>query len=212
MGIAERREREKEQRRNDILDAAEKVFFAKGVDNATMDEVAEAAELSKGTLYLYFKSKEELYLGINIRGMKILREMFEKAFHSQSRGLEKVRAIGAAYMQFFMQYPDYFNAMFYFEGTELDLSDENSLACHCFNDSMGVINIVSRAIQIGIADGSIRKELDPVKTAFLLWAQSTGVIQHIAVQGKHFKNTYNIDAEDLLDEFFVLTNFALADG
>ena len=60
MGIAERKEREKEHRRNTILDAAEEVFFSKGINLATMDEVAERAELSKGTLYLYFKNKEEL--------------------------------------------------------------------------------------------------------------------------------------------------------
>ncbi|MCK5408322.1 MAG: helix-turn-helix transcriptional regulator, partial [Candidatus Krumholzibacteria bacterium] len=60
MGIAERREREKEQRRIDIIDAAERVFFSKGWQAATMDDVAEAVELSKATLYLYFKNKEEL--------------------------------------------------------------------------------------------------------------------------------------------------------
>ncbi|MDL1893205.1 helix-turn-helix transcriptional regulator, partial [Sphingobacteriales bacterium CHB3] len=52
MGIIERKEREKEQRREEIVTAAEKIFFEKGLAIATMDEIAEAAELSKGTLYL----------------------------------------------------------------------------------------------------------------------------------------------------------------
>ena len=69
MGITERREREKEQRHNDIIDAAEKVFFSRGLEHATMDNVAVEAELSKGTLYLYFKSKEELYLAILLRSL-----------------------------------------------------------------------------------------------------------------------------------------------
>jgi AcrR family transcriptional regulator len=72
MGTAERREREKEERRNSILDAAEKVFFSKGVREATMDDIAEEAEVSKGTIYLYFGSKEEVYLGIDLRALKIL--------------------------------------------------------------------------------------------------------------------------------------------
>ena len=58
MGIQERKEREKLQRREDIIDAAEKVFFKKDLDSATMDDVANEAELSKGTLYIYFKSKK----------------------------------------------------------------------------------------------------------------------------------------------------------
>ena len=92
MGIVERREREKEQRRSNILDAAEEIFFSKGFNTATMDEVAETAELSKGTLYLYFKSKEELYYGIASRALSLLREMFQKAADRQKTGIEKVRA------------------------------------------------------------------------------------------------------------------------
>lgn len=60
MGTHERKEREREHRREDILDAAQHVFFEKGLPTATMDEIAEIAELSKGTLYLYYKSKEDL--------------------------------------------------------------------------------------------------------------------------------------------------------
>ena len=45
MGVIERREREREQRRNDIIDAAEKVFFSKGRDKTSMDDIAREAEL-----------------------------------------------------------------------------------------------------------------------------------------------------------------------
>ncbi len=79
MGIVERREREKEHRRNSILDAAEEIFFSKGIHLATMDEVAARAELSKGTLYIYFKSKEELYYGITMRALTVLKDMFQKS-------------------------------------------------------------------------------------------------------------------------------------
>lgn len=56
-----RREREKEQRRRSILDAAERVFAEKPFHAASLDEVAELAEYAKGTIYLYFKNKEALY-------------------------------------------------------------------------------------------------------------------------------------------------------
>ena len=104
MGIAERKEREKEQRKNDIVDAAERVFFDKGHENATMDDVAEEAELSKGTLYLYFKNKEDLYLAIHLRGNRILHSLFEKAVKNQKTGIEKTRAIGKAYIEFYEKY------------------------------------------------------------------------------------------------------------
>ena len=71
MGIAERKEREKEYRKESILDAAQKVFFEKGLHLSTMDEIAETAELAKGTLYLYYHSKEDLYLAVLLRGLSI---------------------------------------------------------------------------------------------------------------------------------------------
>lgn len=64
MGVAARKQREKEERRAAILDAAEAVFASKGVAETTMDDIAQQAELGKGTLYLYFTSKNELYLAI----------------------------------------------------------------------------------------------------------------------------------------------------
>ena len=50
MSITSRREREKQKRRNDIINAAEKVFFAKGYDKVTMDEIANEAEVNKALL------------------------------------------------------------------------------------------------------------------------------------------------------------------
>ena len=77
MGVSERKERERERRREDILDAAEKVFFEKGIDLATMEDVALTAELSKATLYLYFSSKEEIYFAIFVRGQKKMTKFIQ---------------------------------------------------------------------------------------------------------------------------------------
>jgi AcrR family transcriptional regulator len=96
MGITERREREKERRRNEILDAAEKVFFSKGITFATMDDIAAAAELSKGTLYLYFNRKQAVYLSITERAIQKLQSMFEQAIMGIPNGINKVKAIGEA--------------------------------------------------------------------------------------------------------------------
>ena len=98
MGIAERKEREKLQRRLDIINAAEEIFFDKGFDNATMDDIAAKAELSKGTLYLYFNSKEELYKEMAIKGQKILYNLFSDAITNEPNGLCRVRGIGKSFV------------------------------------------------------------------------------------------------------------------
>ncbi len=72
MGIQERKEREKERRRQQIIVAAKKVFSDKGFNKATMEDIATEAELSPGTLYLYFKNKEELYASLSLRILQYL--------------------------------------------------------------------------------------------------------------------------------------------
>ena len=209
MGITERREREKERRRNEIIDAAEKVFFAKGLDNATMDDVAEQAELSKGTLYLYFKNKEELYLAINERGLQILESMFTDAAAKAGSGLEKVYAIGQAYFRFHHQYADYFNAMIYYESHQIDFSDDNSCATACDKQGEKALQVLVDAIQTGIEDGSIRPDVDPLKTAIVLWGQSTGIIQICSLKGAHMEEKHDIRVDEVIGLSFDIVKRAL---
>jgi len=72
MGIQERKERERERRRQQIMVAAKRVFSVKGFSKATMEDIAKEAELSPGTLYLYFKNKDELYASLSLRILQYL--------------------------------------------------------------------------------------------------------------------------------------------
>ena len=94
MGIEERKEREKEQRRKQIIDAAEEVFAAKGFSGATMENIAEKAELSPATLYLYFKNKDELYASLNRKMLGVLIEKMEDVYHRNGLSPEeKIKAL-----------------------------------------------------------------------------------------------------------------------
>jgi AcrR family transcriptional regulator len=210
VGIAERKEREREQRKNDIVNAAERVFFKTGHENATMDDVAEEAELSKGTLYLYFKNKEDLYLAIHLRGNRILHQLFENAVKKANTGIEKTRAIGGAYVEFFENHSDYFNAMLYFESREIDFEDQNSIASECLIEGRATLEILVEAIVTGIKDGSIRPDIDPIKTALNLWGQTTGVLQIASLKERMvlIKN-FNITAQDVIDYCFDLIYHSL---
>ena len=198
MGTAERREREKLRRKNEIIDAAERIFFSKGLEQATMDEVAVEAELSKGTLYLYFKSKEELYLAVNERGFKILQDLFREAVSNGQNGLDKVRAIGRAYFEYAQKHSDYFNAMLYYEAREFDSSDANSCAQACEKVGTATLKMVAEAIQTGIEDGTIRPDVDPFKTAVVLWGQSSGVVQVHALKGRRLQDKHSLNPDEIV--------------
>jgi len=208
MGISERREREKEKRRNDIVDAAERVFFSRGVDAATMDDVAAEVELAKATLYLYFNSKEELYMAILLRGGQILRDMFATAIADKPTGLDRVRAIGRAYVEFARAYPDYFYAMMFFQNKGLDAGIGGCAEqCYCVRDE--TMGIVIEAVASGISDGSIRSDIDPGKAAIILWAQTAGVLQVLAVKGEMIKAVHRFDPDQVIESYFELVEHAL---
>ena len=209
MGIQERKEREKEQRRNEILNAAEKVFFSKGFNYATMDEVAEKAELSKGTLCLYFKNKEDLYFAIAQRSMTILRSLFQDAVKQHNKGIEKVRAIGRAYHKFSQDHKNYFNMMMHFAAVQDSLNLDTCVFEEMHMQGQSVLQVLVEAIQSGINDGTIRSNLDPLKTAFLLQGVSSGIIHLIARETNHIKKLEGFEPEELMETFFDFTFNAL---
>ena len=207
MGVAERRWREKEQRRNTIMDAAERVFFAKGADNATMEEVAESAELSKGLLYHYFKNKHDLCHAIVHRGLRILRQFFVRAIHNNELGIAQVRAIGEGYIQFSREYPNYFNLMAWFEAERGENDNPESFEMACEEEGGQVLQLVAQAVQNGINDGSIRADLDPMITAMILWGQTHGLIQVAGYKEAHYHPT--VDPEHLFQVYLDFTGRAL---
>lgn len=209
MGIAERKEREKQQRRLEIIEAAESVFFSKGYDSSTMEDVAKSVELSKGTLYLYFKSKEELLRVIVQKAIAKLHELFVEHAEKEENGICKIRAIGEAFIRFFYEYQDYYTIMMYHNShSNSDLP--NCILCEEINKLKLVNhNFMVEVLEEGIKDGSIRKDIDPAKTSLLLWAESMGVLQLVSMRANVLENSFNLKGSDLITYFFEFTFNAL---
>ena len=203
MGIAERKEREKEQKQNAIIDAAEKVIFSKGLEAATMDEIAEVAEFSKGTIYIYFKNKEDLYFAIHARGLQLLRQMFETASKGKKQGIDQVLAIGKSYYEFSKKHNDYYKAMVYYDCHPVKTESDSAFAEQCNIEGEEVLKLIAITIQKGIEDKTIRQDIDPKRTAVILWGQSMGMIQLQSMKDHHdFGERLNINFEELIHESF----------
>ena len=88
-----RREMNKLQCRNRILKMSRRLFTAKGYENTTIEDVAEAAEISKATLYNYFSSKEDLLQGIAAAALEEIRQMVRDGLREEPDGLAKIRCV-----------------------------------------------------------------------------------------------------------------------
>lgn len=88
MGIQERKAREKEARRRQIQEASRALFEDKGFNATTMSDIAKKVELSPATIYLYYESKEELFLSLNIDSLQFLLDQILK-IHSSNKSIEE---------------------------------------------------------------------------------------------------------------------------
>jgi len=174
MGISERRQREKEQRRTEILDAAERLFFLKNYEEVSMDGIAREVELNKATIYLYFENKEALYAAIVLRGIALLKEKFSECMTKDAPGIVKVVLMGQAYYRFSEEHPEYLR-MIHFYGSER-FSKENPCTAE-IGKGYGSCRMVLRdAVRQGIDDGSIRADLDPFLTSMYLMISFMGIL------------------------------------
>ncbi|TBW52907.1 TetR/AcrR family transcriptional regulator [Marinobacter halodurans] len=174
--LQERREREKQQRQDAILDAAETMFAGKGYERTSMDEIARTASLSRALLYVYFKDKAAIQRGIILRAAERLQERFRTALEAGDTGLDKIREIGAAYYRFWQEEPNYFDALTRAATAMQDAdADESELMVGC---EMTTMSLMVEALNAGIEDGSIdaTQVSDCFQTALYLRGALHGVI------------------------------------
>ena len=206
--IAERREEEKERRRLEIIEAAEKLYAEKGWDAVTMDQVARTARLSRALLYVYFKDKEDLLFAITSRALEELRSRFESAASAHVLGIDQVTAMGRAYSLFQQEKPFQFDACSRYHAHHAHAGQPNELACSAAGDS--VVAVMVAALRRGIADRSIRADIgDPLKVCFMLWAFSHGLIQ-IAINKSQEIASRGVEVGELMEDGRAMLRFMLA--
>lgn len=182
MGIAERKEREKQQRKEEIIQAAEKVFFSMGLEHATMDDIAAEAELSKGTLYLYFKNKERLHVEVARRAIILLNKFTSKAAENADTAIEKLGQMGLATIQFSNTHPDQMKAIQSLmvrepENVELTTGEVESIV---YGDSS--VGMLIQVVEQGIRDKQIRSDIPAPLIAHTLWMQMMSVIHFVNLE------------------------------
>lgn len=216
MGITERKEREKLKKRELLIDAAEKVFFKKGYENATMDEIAEKAEYSKGTLYLYFKNKEELYIAISTRSMFLFEKILDQEMGKSKTGKDKLDGIKRAYLKFFKTKPEYLKVMLHaFRSQDIIRSlheDQNALNQVMEKDREMQEHIAAAIVQSAqegtLPDGY--EKLDERKVMNLVMAGGlliNGIFQGAFDMEEYWGEHFPFKAEEIINTAFDLLKF-----
>lgn len=211
--IQARRDEEKEQRRQDIIDAAERVIAKKGWDATNYGEVAKLARLSRSLVYFYFPERLDLFHAVCERGLKDLEKRFRKAIAANPKGLEQIMAIGQAYHEFSVEEPLYFSLITQFQAQEFDPAGQEKDEEQAHDQGRACLGLVAQALGTGLADGSIRPAIgDPALSAVAIWAFTHGLIQIVSQKEPMLKELFKVDAKKTMEHGFALLRGSLAAG
>ncbi len=176
MGIKERKEREKERRRQQIMVAAKRVFSTKGFSKTTMEDIAKEAELSPGTLYLYFKNKDELYASLSLRILQYLIIRLEHVVNEKIEDPRKrVSALKEAMFDVYDFDPMILINMFHLQSSDTLKNLTPELLGEIKELSKRSLETMATIFEEGIQEGYfINKK--PIAIADIVWSLFSGVI------------------------------------
>ncbi len=175
VGTATRRRREREARERAILAAARHLFLRNGIAATTMDDVARACELAKGTLYLYFSSKDEIAFAVLLEATEDLLAALSASLEPDAPAVDQLLRLAVAYYRHFQARPEAFRYMFalpheaYAGRVSEDLLERWAAA------GKAALSLVADLLRRANAAGDLDVD-DPWSTAVALWSALTGVI------------------------------------
>lgn len=212
MSIADRKEREREERRMQIISAAENLFFQNGYDQVSMDQIAREAELSKGTIFFYFKNKEALYITIVLQGIRLFHQMVDESMQQcDDSAVKQLYTLGMVGIRFSREYPGYRSMIRQFKSGRFSLedrTDDDAEITEIIGHADAITGSMESIVRKGIADGSIKSTLDPVELAIIIRMMISCVMdKNPEVQWSLHKHDINEDLlvthyMELIMEFF----------
>ncbi len=215
MYARKRKEWEKHQRQNRIIDISQKIFVEQGYGGTTMDRIAKEAGYCKRTLYLYFKDKEDLFAAIVLKGLEKLEEKMEEAMETANNGLDKIHAMAWTYFRFWSEEPLSFKFMvmfdhknrYYHRSTSLEEDSFFKMKCQRIFDRLADMAI--KAIEDAMNVGAIKSSLSPLQLMLILWGELSGVMETIATRKGLLQDTYGITPEDIFLNFITMVEKSL---
>jgi len=192
LSSEERRKKEKENRKNSILKAARKLFFERGFKSVTVDLIAAKAEVSKGSIYLYFDSKEEIYTQILISANIERHKLIESYTKQEGPAAELILAFARDYVDFFLENNELFRILmtFMLHSENMSLTeDQNTQLIHTTNEN---IMTFSEVLQRGVDSGEFVPTVDIHQARNAIWGMLNGIISLYIYTGAPEKRSERI--------------------
>ena len=192
MGSPEKKKKEKENKKNTILRAARKLFFDRGFKFVTVDSIAAKAGVSKGSIYLYFDSKEEIYAQVLITDNIELNKNIKIFSTKEAPAAELLLEFSQIYINYFLDHNELFRILmtFMLQTEQMNLTQEqNTELIRTTNEN---IKVISTIIQKGIDSGEFTPVIDLRQAQNAIWGLFNGIISLYLFMGNPAKRADRI--------------------
>lgn len=208
MGIAERKEREREEVKDLILNAAREIFLKEGYENTSIRKIATAIEYSPGIIYHHFKDKNDLLLALHDKAFECKIEALFLSVQNMPDPLERLKATGIGYIQYGMDNPQDYELMFILSCTMEALAVKEEF----WQDGAAAINMLKQNILECMEAGYFRKDINPDEISLILWSQVHGLV---SLHNKERLNIYALEDKQAFifrsyDVFFAMIQKSLS--
>jgi AcrR family transcriptional regulator len=197
-----KRDKLTEFNRGIILEAAKALFEEKGMPQTTMDDIAKQADVSKSTIYVYFRSKDEIYYTLIYDSMVMLKERLAGVLENNADFEETYFTICRMLADFQREHPLYFDGMM----NEIGTSEEDFAQCPVLRDIFETGEetnaIMADALRRGMDSEFLKADLEPIPTIMTLWASLCGVIRMAEQKTVYFREKLSISKQQYLDYSF----------
>ena len=187
------------ERRPEILAAAKALFLADGYEAFTTRKLAARVGLSQTGLYVYFKSKEELFDALCRQSFVALGDDFRRAVAGAGEGMSRLRALGLAYIKFGLAHPDEYRLTF-LEGPGLNKMQNHDLDDPSAQHGAGSnVFLIIRAELARLAEAGELRPVDLTIATHTVWFGLHGLVSIFIARPGYLRAERETLIEDLLD-------------
>ena len=183
-------------REQQIITAADFVLREVGAKKFTIDKVIEYLGIAKGTVYKYFKSKDDLLAEVSVQALRMLLNYFKLSQSESVQGLNKTKAIFFACYAFSKDHPEYFELLYYMERPEFKTE-----AINYKKTSTAITDFVINHLEAQKKDGFIKKQVDSNYASHVMWSSCMGIMQFLESKKNFIENAENLTQKEMMDTY-----------
>ena len=194
MGLLERRGKEKDSRKKLILKSARTLFFKKGFNNVTVDEIAKSSELGKGSIYLYFNSKEEIYAQILLNDIEDFNQQVFVLLNKKKIAADLLVEFSEIYVDFFFNDGELFRILMTYMLQPAKMNLTEKLNSQILTANARSIDVIGKILQLGVSSKEFPANINLKQNQNAIWGLLNGIISLYIFSGLQIKRRERINS------------------